>query len=80
MKVAELIRLLERMDEGADVMVAYQPSWPLQEKLSDVVEYREGEDDEDDRYDDEGEPVVYLVAGGQSAARGPYAPRGVFER
>lgn len=38
MTVRELIDELEGMDEDATVLIAHQPSWPLQETLSHVTQ------------------------------------------
>lgn len=78
MKVAALMEALERLDPDAEVLIAHQPSWPLQERLADVVDSDDLDvRDEDDP--DRGPAVVYLVAGGHPHNGSPYAPRAVFE-
>lgn len=94
MIVRDLLRLLESMDPDSRVLLAHQPSYPLQEVVSNVVEFTPGEDaeceecggearycdcDTDDGRDEE-MPVVYLVAGGHPDDASPYAPRAVFGR
>lgn len=77
MTVAELMRLLEQQPEDAIVLIAYQPSWPLQMHVRDVHEFKvdrtfrpvecdtefEGEDMEEYEPTPEVETqdVVYLV-------------------
>lgn len=80
MKVAELIRYLEDQDSDAEVLIAHQPSWPLQETIQGVgTVYEAGCEDEED--EDEGakpNEFVYIVAGGHPWDESPYAPRSVF--
>lgn len=85
MKVSTLKTLLEGVDDDLDVMIAHQPSWPLAETLAAGLldSERDVHDEQSDGfYDGEDEPqdVFWLVAGGASHARSPYAPRDVFER
>lgn len=81
MRVRDLIAALENYDEDTEVLVAQQPSWPLQFVLSGVVST---EDLAEEGYlDEEAEPteeaVLYLVAGEHPHKLGPYAPSAVFE-
>jgi len=66
MTVTELRDMLEDFDEDSEVLLAFQPSWPLQFKVNDVVEV---------------DDVVYVVEGGHpdESDLGPYAPAAVFE-
>lgn len=43
MTVAELITTLELMDPDAEVRIASQPGWPLDNRIDDVVEVSEGD-------------------------------------
>lgn len=67
--VAQLIAELEQYPEDAEVRLVYQPSWPLESKISgvisrtDMLQYAEPEDD-DDRSEGEVE-IVYLTEGNQ---------------
>ena len=47
MKVSELLELLEDVDGDAEVRLAFQPSWPLQYRIGEVVEVDLGADTED---------------------------------
>ncbi len=87
MKVQELRELLENYEDNDVVLIAHQPSWPLQEVLQSVVsteeieveeEEVEGIDANEDEEDEELPRYVYLVAGGHPYDTSPYAPRGVF--
>lgn len=86
MKVHELRDLLEDYDDNADVLIAHQPSWPLQEVVQRVVSTDELQDEmepSDEDYDDDDEDLrastVYLVAGGHPYDGSPYAPRACWE-
>jgi hypothetical protein len=48
MKVRELLFLLEREDPDAEVYLAYQPSYPLEATLANVVSREEVEEAEGD--------------------------------
>lgn len=84
MTVQELIDRLSEMDPGATVLMAHQPSWPLQFELRGIAS---GEDIAGEtRCEDHqsyGCPlcdallVVYLVEGSHPAH--PYAPRAAWE-
>lgn len=39
--VGDLIEILERFDRDTPVLVAHQPSWPLQETLQDCLSWKE---------------------------------------
>jgi len=81
MKVRDLISMLEEMDEDTEVLIAHQPSWPLQEIVQGVVSLAELREEQELEDDDE-EPqtdVVYLVAGGHPYGASPYAPKEVFD-
>ena len=77
MNVRELIERLEDLDPEATVLLAHQPSWPLQFNLQGVASsfdlacYAE-----DEEYDDT-ESVVYLAEGDHPDH--PYAPSAVWE-
>ena len=88
MTVDELIERLEEISDGeglgsAEVLIAIQPTWPLQSNLRGVAISTElpgdaeGEIEEDQDDQDEEPAVVWLVEGAQ--CEHPYAPRGVFE-
>ena len=47
MKVRELLFLLEREDPDAEVYLAYQPNYPLEATLANVVSRGEVEEEED---------------------------------
>ncbi len=38
MLVAELIEMLQEMDEDAQVKFAYQPSWPMEQRVTEAVQ------------------------------------------
>lgn len=64
MTVGDLLAALQGFDEGTEVRLAMQPSWPFEYSISEVIPVNL-KDDEDDE-DDETEPdVVYLVEGTQ---------------
>lgn len=72
MKVHELLEALEGVDEDTEVYFAYQPTYPMQERVTDVVY------SEDVVRDDGEEPIkprVWLV---NSWGGNEYAPRAVF--
>ena len=86
MNVRELIERLQDLDPEAEVLLATQPSWPLQFVIGGVAT------SEDIDMDSECEEhqhyncadcaaaktnVVYLVEGG--AAEDPYAPRAAWD-
>jgi hypothetical protein len=86
MNVTELIERLAELDPGAEVMLATQPSWPLQSRLAGVASSADlamdlecaGHGDYScDECAGQDEPVVYLVEG--DAADQPYAPRAAWE-
>ena len=86
MNVSELIERLHDCDPEAEVLLAHQPSWPLQFTLRGVAASEDiagaSECEEHGYYDcsdcaDIGETVVYLVEG--SHPDHPYAPRAAFE-
>lgn len=75
--VQDLIDLLSEFDPDAPVMIAHQPSWPLAEVVGAVTTAEfVNEDDEDETEEDN---TVWIVAGGHSHRRSPYAPKAVFE-
>jgi len=70
MNVGDLKRLLEDIDDDAEVRFASQPSWPFEYSIAYVYEhwpepepYPEGDDLEGEEFEDV--PVVYLVEGRQ---------------
>jgi hypothetical protein len=72
MNVGDLKRLLEDVDDDAEVRFASQPSWPFEYSIADVHEHWPGGPspypDEEPGYDEfEDNPVVYLVEGRQLA-------------
>ena len=85
MTVDELIERLEEISDGeglgdAEVLIAVQPTWPLQSTVRGVALSTQlpgdTEDDVEDDQDDE-PAVVWLVEGAQCER--PYASGGVFE-
>ena len=76
MKVSTLLKLLEGVDENAEVMIAYQPNWPLAAEVANVVPNDERQDREDDHHGDG--TMVWIVAG-DAPYDDPYAPRDLFE-
>jgi len=88
MTVRELIELLEEYDGDYEVLLAHQPSWPLQFTVSHVISHEEileNNYDEDEDEESEPEDVVYIVEGGHPGGYGkngrpfsPYAPRGAW--
>jgi len=85
MTVDELIERLEEISDGeglgdAEVLIAVQPTWPLQSTVRGVAISTQlpGDADDDVEDDQDDEPaVVWLVEGAQ--CEHPYAPGGVFE-
>lgn len=74
MKLLDLIdrlqEIAEELDEKAgdtDIRIAEQPSWPFENRIFDAhlfnPEDAEGEEEEDESA--KGDPVVYIVDGGQ---------------
>lgn len=64
MNVAQLIDMLEQCDLNATVMLATQPSWPLQAYVLGVHVADDGK--------------VYVVEGGHPQDQ-PYAPRAAWD-
>lgn len=85
MTVQELIGLLEDLDPEAEVLMAHQPSYPLQFTVRGVYNPQDGEIacDAHDNYDcqecppKEPENVVYIVEGEHPAM--PYGPREAWD-
>lgn len=81
MNVGQLREMLEDHEDHVDVMIAYQPAWPLAAELANVTTLEElnlpEADLEEMHHGDEPE-VVWLVAGG-APYPDPYAPSVVFE-
>jgi hypothetical protein len=81
--VRELIELLEDCPEDAEVLLAHQPSWPLQFTVAGVwdpatAEVACEEHGEINCEFSECQPpadVVYIVEGSHPRDRSPYAPR-----
>lgn len=75
MRVGELIELLEQYDDGAEVRLMTQPSWPFEHSISGVIARDEIERDEDDEDDDgpgrtfdgapNGDDDVFILEGSQ---------------
>lgn len=59
--VAELIEQLQDLDQGAEVRLATQPSWPFECSIVEPQEY----------FGEEGEVIVYIGEGAQLG----YLPR-----
>ena len=85
MTVEELIERLSELDSQATVLLAHQPSWPLQFEIAGVAASEDWV--ADTRCDEHGSydcpvcrvpAVVYLVEGDVPQA-GPYAPRAAWE-
>lgn len=82
--IQELEELAEQVGNDTIVMIAHQPSWPLQENvdrpilLSEAIREAAGDEDEDPEEDGDFTEVVYLVATGHEYGMSPYAPRSVF--
>jgi hypothetical protein len=87
MNVAALIERLADCDPDAEVLLAHQPSWPLQFTLRGIASSEDIAMDsaceEHQHYNchdcaaASGEPVVYLVEGGHPDH--PYAPRAAWD-
>lgn len=87
MNVRELMERLSDLDPDAEVLLAHQPSWPLQFTLGgvasseDIAAESECDEHKDYNCDDcvaaQGEPVVYLVEGDHPDD--PYAPRAAWD-
>lgn len=87
MRLRELIERLEEIEQDlieglgddvdAEVVAAYQPSWPLTGSLLGACVLHEG--DEGDPILTDGHPVVWIAIGAHPDALNPYAPRRVFE-
>jgi hypothetical protein len=85
MTVNELIEALQDLiqeDEEngeREVLLAYQPSYPLQSTVRGVCTSEEAQEESERSDDWYGDPeCVYIVEGSQHRER-PYAPRGAFE-
>jgi hypothetical protein len=69
MTVQQLIELLKREDQDAEVMLAQQPSWPFEYSVRGVVARREFDEPEDDECrgpdDNRRENDVFIVEGSQ---------------
>ena len=76
MKVSTLLKLLEGVDENAEVMIAYQPNWPLAAKVANVIPNDERDERDGDHHEDG--TMVWIVAG-DAPYDDPYAPRDLFE-
>jgi hypothetical protein len=87
MSVRDLIERLQDCDPEAEVLLAHQPSWPLQFEVRGVASSEDiamsaecnghGDYNCDDCVAAKGEPVVYLVEGGHPDH--PYAPRAAWD-
>lgn len=73
MKVYELIEMLQECDSDAEVLMAHQPSWPLQFTLRGVATSEDIATGEEDYPG----PIVYLVEG--SHPDHPYAPHAAWD-
>jgi hypothetical protein len=88
MKVSELIAELQDLDQDMEILIAYQPSWPLQVTVSGVHQQEDDPDCcEDPRYeggvcttcgDKAAKVYAYVVAGSAGNLATPYAPKEVF--
>lgn len=75
--VARLDELLEEgYDDETEVLIATQPSWPLQFFIAGVVSSSDLEADEDE-HPHLGDSTIYLVEGGHPAH--PYASRQLWD-
>ncbi len=87
MNVRDLIERLQDCDPTAEVLLATQPSWPMQSRLRGVTSGDDIAVDEtcevhgdfncDDCIAANGDPVVYLVEGTHPAH--PHAPRAAWD-
>lgn len=80
MNVGQLRDMLENYDDDQDVMIAYQPSWPLAAELADVTTLEDlglPEAELDGLHHGDKPDVVWFVAGG-APYPDPYAPGVVF--
>lgn len=87
MNVRDLIERLQDCDPTAEVLLAHQPSWPLQFQVRGIASSEDlamdtecgdhGHYNCDDCAAANGEPVVYPVEGGHPAH--PYAPRAAWD-
>lgn len=75
MTVAELIALLETYPEDAEIRIAHQPAWPLQETIHTVVSSEEIGYEEAEA----GEDGIVWIACRNQVEHAPYAPGAIFE-
>lgn len=84
MNVRDLIERLNDLDPEAEVLIASQPSWPMQNKLTGVASAEDVQAEtaceDHETYNCplcEVPPIIYLVEG--SSPDQPYAPRAAWE-
>jgi hypothetical protein len=85
--VSELISLLQDCADDQEVLIAHQPSWPLQHHVYGVwdasVDEQPCSDHERVDCEDcgpaEPNPFVYVVADDGHPDEGPYAPRSAWD-
>jgi len=68
MKVRDLIEKLEEYDGELEVVIASQPSYPMEYGIAGVVSEKEmqsRDDEESDKEDNQSSDKVYLVEGNQ---------------
>jgi hypothetical protein len=80
MNVGMLKEMLEGHDDEQEVMIAYQPSWPLAAHVQSVTSLRDcvAEDDLEEAHQGDKPDAVWIVAG-SAPYEDPYAPSAVFE-
>jgi hypothetical protein len=89
MKVSQAIELLQQLDGDTELLVAYQPHWPLQVTVADVRQPKYDpdccEDPQCHRSDTcatcgtkSPKEYAYIVAGSSGALDTPYAPNELF--
>jgi hypothetical protein len=64
MTVAELIEVLQYMDQDAEVRLAQQPNYPFEYSVDNVVQIEAPAEDEDGE-DEDAEQIVYISDGSQ---------------
>ena len=65
MTVSEMIEMLEQMDGNAEVRLAFQPQWPFEHEVGEIVEVEYGDDDDEVDDDADRPNIVYIGEGGQ---------------
>jgi hypothetical protein len=77
MTVEQLIEQLQYMDQGAEVRLAFQPEWPFEYGVGDVVSVNDAES-ELELVECDGE--WYVEAGEEGTVEGPFPTEEAAER